>query len=94
MRITKINPVKSYGRIASGKKINRAADNAAGMAIVSKLKANANGLNVATQNTREGINVTQIADGGYDSIMDRLQRACSKGNERHKQRVRQADYPK
>lgn len=74
MRITKINPVKSYGRIASGKKINRAADNAAGMAIASKLKANANGLNVATQNTREGINVTKIADGGYDSIMDRLQR--------------------
>lgn len=71
--ITKIQAVTGYGRIASGRKINRAADNAAGMAIANKLKANANATNVATRNTREGINVTNIADGGYDSIMDRLQ---------------------
>lgn len=74
MSITKIQSVSGYGQIASGKRINRAADDAAGMAIANKLKANANGTNVATQNTREGINVTKIADGGYDSIMDRLQR--------------------
>ena len=73
MSITKINSVTGYGRIASGKRINRAADDAAGMAIANKLKANAKSLNVATKNTREGIHVTQIADGGYDSIMDRLQ---------------------
>ena len=71
--ITKINAVTGYGRIASGKKINRAADNAAGMAIANKLRANKNATNVATRNTREGINVTNIADGGYDSIMERLQ---------------------
>ena len=71
--ITKIQSVTGYGRIASGKKINRAADNAAGMAIANKLRANANATDVATRNTREGINVTNIADGGYDSIMDRLQ---------------------
>lgn len=71
--ITRISAVTGYGRIASGKKINRAADNAAGMAIVNKLRANANATNVATRNTREGINVTNIADGGYDSIMERLQ---------------------
>lgn len=71
--ITRINAVNGYGQIASGKKINRAADNAAGMAIANKLRANANATNVATRNTREGINVTNIADGGYDSIMERLQ---------------------
>lgn len=71
--ITRINAVTGYGRIASGKKINRAADNAAGMAIANKLRANANATSVATKNTREGINVTNIADGGYDSIMERLQ---------------------
>lgn len=71
--ITKISSVTGYGQIASGKKINRAADNAASMAIANKLRANANATNVATRNTREGINVTKIADGGYDSIMDRLQ---------------------
>ncbi len=73
MRISKIEPVKGYGRIASGKRINRAADDAAGMAIAHKLKATANATDVATRNTREGINVTKIADGGYDSIMERLQ---------------------
>lgn len=73
MRITKIHSVNGYGRIASGKRINRAADDAAGMAIANKLKANAKALNVATANTREGIGVTKIADGGYDSIMERLQ---------------------
>ncbi|MBO5032605.1 MAG: flagellin [Lachnospiraceae bacterium] len=71
--ITKINAVTGYGQIASGKKINRAADNAASMAIANKLRANANATNVAARNTREGIGVTKIADGGYDSIMDRLQ---------------------
>lgn len=71
--ITKIQSVMGYGRIASGKKINRAADNAAGMAIANKLRANASATKAATRNTREGINVTNIADGGYDSIMDRLQ---------------------
>lgn len=71
--ITKINSVTGYGQIASGKKINRAADNAASMAIANKLKANANATSVATRNTREGINVTKIADGGYDSIVERLQ---------------------
>lgn len=71
--ITKINAVRGYQQIASGRKINRAADNAAGMAVANKLKANANGSNVASRNAQEGINVTRIADGGYDSIMERLQ---------------------
>lgn len=73
MRIGKIGPVTGYGRIASGKRINKAADDASGMAIVNKLKATANGTNAATGNIREGIGVTKIADGGYNSIIDRLQ---------------------
>jgi len=72
-RFPKINTVKGYGKVASGKRINKAADDAAGMAIVNKLKARGNGLSVATDNVREGINVTKIADGAYDSIMERLQ---------------------
>ena len=73
MGISRIGNITGYGQIASGKRINRAADDAAGLAIVNKLKANARGTQVATQNTREGIHVTNIADGGYNSIMDRLQ---------------------
>lgn len=75
MSIAKINAVNvnTYGRIASGKRINRAADDAAGMAIANKLKANRRGMYAATDNTKQGIDVTKIADGAYDSIMERLQ---------------------
>ena len=72
MGISAIRNVTGYGQIASGRRINRAADDAAGLSIVNKLRANANGTNVATQNVRAGINVTNIADGGYNSIMERL----------------------
>lgn len=73
MGISGINNITGYGQIASGKRINRAADDAAGMAIANKLEVSARGTQVATQNTREGIQVTNIADGGYNSIMERLQ---------------------
>lgn len=74
MSISNIKNITGYGRIASGKRINSAADDAAGLAIANKLKVTARGTDVATRNTREGINVSNIADGGYNSIMDRLQR--------------------
>ncbi len=73
MSISKIGNITGYGQIASGKRINRSADDAAGLAIANKLKVHAQGTRVATQNTREGIHVTNIADGGYNTIMDRLQ---------------------
>ena len=73
MSIGKIGNITGYGQIASGKRINKAADDAAGLAIANKLKVRAQGTQVATQNTQAGIHVTNIADGGYDSIMDRLQ---------------------
>ena len=64
---------KTAEKLSSGYRINRAADDAAGLAIANKLKVRAQGTQVATQNTQAGIHVTNIADGGYDSIMDRLQ---------------------
>lgn len=71
--VATIHRTPDYERIVSGRKIHRAADHPAGMAIVNKLKANANGSSVASRNVQEGIGVTRIADGGYDSIMERLQ---------------------
>lgn len=73
MGISGIGNITGYGQIASGKRINRAADDAAGLAIANKLEVSARGTQAATRNTREGIQVTNIADGGYNSIMDRLQ---------------------
>lgn len=74
MSIVTIKNITEYGQIASGKRINGAADDAAGLAIANKLNTTARGTDVATRNTREGIHVSNIADGGYNSIMERLQR--------------------
>lgn len=74
MSISSIKNITEYGQLASGKRINRAADDAAGLAIAQKLNVAARGTDVATRNTREGILASNIADGGYNSIMDRLQR--------------------
>ena len=54
MSIGKIGNITGYGQIASGKRINKAADDAAGLAIANKLKVRAQGTQVATQNTQAG----------------------------------------
>ncbi len=74
MNISGINNMPDYGQVASGKRINSAADDAAGLAISNKLGVRADGTNVAVNNAKEGVNVTKIADGAYESILDRLQR--------------------
>ena len=74
MNISGIGNMPDYGQVASGKRINSAADDAAGMAIANKLTSEANGTNMSVNNAKEGVNVTKIADGAYESILDRLQR--------------------
>ena len=65
---------QSYSHIASGKRINTAADDAAGLAIGQKLQRQENGLSVAANNAQDGIGALNIADGALDGIMDYLQR--------------------
>ncbi len=65
---------RSYSHIASGKRINTAADDAAGLAIGQKLKRQENGLSVAAGNASDGIGAMNVADGALDGIMDYLQR--------------------
>lgn len=77
MRINAINNRDNYNiysQLASGKRINRAADDAAGLAIGQKLKRQENGLNVGAQNTREGMGYLNVADGALDGITNSLQR--------------------
>ena len=64
----------SMGRLSSGYKINKAGDNPAGMAISSKMKAQIDGLNRASQNASDGISVIQIADGALSETTSILQR--------------------
>ena len=65
---------QSYSHIASGKRINTAADDAAGLAIGQKLQRQENGLGAAAENAQDGIGALNVADGALDGIMDYLQR--------------------
>ena len=63
-----------YGQIASGKRINSAADDAAGLAIANKMKTQETGLNQGAANAKDGIGVLNIADGALGQVNDYLQR--------------------
>lgn len=65
---------KTYSHIASGKRINKAADDAAGLSIAQKLLKEQNALNASAQNTQQGIGFMNVADGALDGITDSLQR--------------------
>lgn len=63
-----------YAQLSSGRKVNRAADNAAAFAIIQKVLKEENGLNVGTQNAWQGTGVINVADGAMSGISDSLQR--------------------
>ncbi|SEQ18813.1 flagellin [Solimonas aquatica] len=65
---------KSIARLSSGMRINSAADDAAGLAISSRMTSQINGLNQAQRNANDGISLAQTADGALSSISDSLQR--------------------
>lgn len=64
----------SMQRLSTGLRINSAKDDAAGMAIASRMTSQINGLDVATRNANDGISLTQTAEGGLSSASDILQR--------------------
>ena len=75
MNISSVSNVNSiYGKIASGKRIQTAADDAAGLAISNEMKRNNNGLDVGASNIQDGIGVANIKDGALGSMQDALQR--------------------
>jgi flagellin len=63
-----------YSHIASGKRINSAKDDAAGLAIAKRMKLQETGLNVGAQNAQMGIGALNTADGALDGVTDYLQR--------------------
>lgn len=64
----------SLERLSSGYKINHAKDNAAGLAIARRMKAQLRGLDEAEKDARDGISVLEIADGALSEVHDMLQR--------------------
>ncbi len=64
----------SMEKISSGSRINKAADDAAGLAISEKLKADIKSLNMAKRNANDGISMLQVAEGGMNEIGNILSR--------------------
>lgn len=65
---------KSISKLASGLRINSAADDAAGLAISEKMRAQIKGLDQASRNIQEGISLIQTAEGGLNEIHSLVQR--------------------
>ena len=65
---------KSTEKLASGYRINRSADDAAGLAISEKMRRQIKGLTQGTRNAQDGISMCQIADGALNEVSDMMHR--------------------
>lgn len=65
---------KSLEKLSSGYKINRAGDDASGLAISEKMKAQIKGLETASANSQDGISLVQTAEGALTEVHDMLNR--------------------
>jgi flagellin len=65
---------QSAEKLSSGYRINKASDDAAGLAISEKLKADIRGLNMAKRNANDGISLVQTAEGGLNEVGNILSR--------------------
>ena len=71
----------SLSKLASGSRINKASDDAAGLAIATRIQSEITALEQAATNASHGISVLQTADGGASNIGDILQRMKSLGSQ-------------
>ena len=71
---TGANLNKSMERLSSGLRINRAADDAAGLAVSEGMRSQIRGMNVASRNAQDGVSMVQVADGALGNVGDMLQR--------------------
>jgi flagellin len=69
------NVASSLSNLSSGLRINKSADDAAGLAISEKMRAQIRGLEQAERNTQDGISLVQTAEGGLSNIHEQLHRA-------------------
>ena len=61
-------------RLSTGQRINSASDDAAGLAIASRMTSQVNGLNMAVRNANDAISLVQTADGALSEVTNMLQR--------------------
>ncbi len=72
--ITESNQAKSTEKLSSGYRINKAADDAAGLKISEKMRSQIRGLNQASTNAQDGISLIQTAEGALNESHSILQR--------------------
>ena len=72
--VTTKTQAKSTEKLSSGYKINRAADDAAGLSISEKMRKQIRGLTQASNNAQDGISTVQTAEGALNEVQDMLQR--------------------
>ena len=73
--ITTKDKAKRSEKLSSGYRINRAADDAAGLSISEKMRRQVRGLTQAAANAQDGISMVQIGEGALNEVHDMLQRA-------------------
>jgi len=74
LRVSGLNQSTAMERLSTGIRINSAKDDAAGLAISTRMTANIRGISAAIRNANDGISLTQTAEGSLTSIGDNLQR--------------------
>ncbi len=72
--ITTSSQAKATEKLSSGYKINRAADDAAGLTISEKMRSQIRGLTQASSNAQDGVSCVQTAEGALNEVEDMLQR--------------------
>lgn len=94
LSMTQNDMSKSLEKLSSGLRINRAADDAAGLALAEGLKSQVGGLTVAARNAQDGIGVVQTAEGALTEVHSILQRmrdlAVQAGNDSNNEKSREA----
>ena len=85
---------KSLEKLSTGQRVNRAADDAAGLTISEKMRSQVRGLNQASRNSQDGISAVQTAEGALDEVHSMLQRmrelTVQAGNDTNQAKDREA----
>ncbi|PGA14663.1 flagellin [Bacillus mycoides] len=81
MRQNQAKMSNSMDRLSSGKRINNASDDAAGLAIATRMRARESGLGVAANNTQDGISLIRTADSAMNSVSNILLRMRDLANQ-------------
>lgn len=70
LKVNNLKKSKAIAKLSSGYRINNAGDDAAGLSISEKMRAQIRGLNQAARNAQDGISLIQAAEAGLSNILE------------------------